>query len=296
MQKRADIDWKDLRYFVWAVRSGSLAAAARALEVEHSTIGRRLSSLERTLGGALVTRRPDGLRLTPLGEQVLPLAEEAERAVLAVQDLAAARPARVRLAVPSGFSRLLAQALGPLGREHPGLALELVSGSRPVDLRLGEADLAIRSGPVQDQDLVARKIGEARWSLYASDACLDRRPAPADPRRLAGHEVLGFAANLASVPGAAWIAEHGAAATIVLESRELADMLAAAAGGLGLTILPCMLAACEPGLRQLTDEVLGRSDLWLVHRRGALMSPSVQAVARFVLRFMRQRASAFGDV
>lgn len=293
MEKRADIDWKDLHHFLWAARSSSLAAAARALAVEHSTVGRRITALERALGGPLVTRGPDRLRLTPLGLQVLPLAEEAERAVLAVRDLAAAGPVRVRLAVPSGFSRLLAEDLGRFGRTHPGLSLELLSGSRPVDLRHGEADLAIRSGPVADQELVARKVGEAGWSLYAAASYLARHPAPRDARDLAGHEVLGFAANLAAVPGAAWIAEHGAGAVIVLESRELADMLAAAVGGLGLAVLPCMLAACEPALLRLSGEVLGRRDLWLVHRRDALRTPAVQAVHRFVLGFMRQRASVF---
>ena len=68
MAAEGDLDWDDLRYFLRAAQAGTLAGAARAMGVEHSTIGRRLSALERTLGAPLVVRAPDGLHLTPLGE------------------------------------------------------------------------------------------------------------------------------------------------------------------------------------------------------------------------------------
>src|SRR5688500_9079270 len=101
-----ELNWDDLRYFLGAVRAGTLAGASRAMAVEHTTIGRRLSSLEETLGAALVLRGPEGLKLTPLGEAAVPLVEQVEQAVAAVRDLVSARGARVRLAVPSGFTTL----------------------------------------------------------------------------------------------------------------------------------------------------------------------------------------------
>ena len=63
-----ELDWDDLRYFLRAAQAGTLAGAARAMGVDHSTIGRRLRALERALGAPLVVRAPDGLHLTPLGE------------------------------------------------------------------------------------------------------------------------------------------------------------------------------------------------------------------------------------
>jgi DNA-binding transcriptional LysR family regulator len=61
--------------------------------------------------------------------------------------------------------------------------------------------LAIRSGPLLDEDLVARKLCKTGWSLYASQAYLARRPAPADPNDLTGHEVIGYDLSLITVPG-----------------------------------------------------------------------------------------------
>ncbi|HEV8315676.1 MAG TPA: LysR family transcriptional regulator [Burkholderiaceae bacterium] len=107
----APLDWNDLHCFVCAAQSRSLAGAARALGVNHATVGRRLSALEKALGAALFARSAAGLQLTPLGEDLLPLAEEAECAMRAFGERAATHRARVRLAMPSGFSRLFAPVL-----------------------------------------------------------------------------------------------------------------------------------------------------------------------------------------
>src|SRR5262245_49873838 len=78
------MDWNDVRYFLAVARAGSLAGAARALKVEHSTVGRRLSALEEALGTRLFLRGSTGFSLTPAGAEMLPLAEEVERAVEAL--------------------------------------------------------------------------------------------------------------------------------------------------------------------------------------------------------------------
>ncbi|HKU99957.1 MAG TPA: LysR substrate-binding domain-containing protein, partial [Vineibacter sp.] len=289
--KRDHLDWNDLRFFLVALRSGTLAGAARTLGVEHSTISRRLAALERSLDAALVIRRPDGLQATPLGDKLMALAQDAERAVLAVEALAAAERKRVRLAVPSGFTAFFSTHLAGVHHDLPGVSLELLSGSRPVDLSRGEAELALRIGPVADEDLIARRVGDVGWSLYAAPAYLDRRPAPVDPRDLTGHDIVGYDAILAAVPGAQWIEKHGAGATLVLRSRELADMVAAAAAGAGLAVLPCMLAETEPALRRLTDDVLGRRAMSLVYRREMLLSETVRGVIAFITSVIRTQAA-----
>ena len=237
MAAEGELDWDDLRYFLRAAQAGTLAGAARAMGVEHSTIGRRLSALERTLGAPLVVRAPDGLHLTPLGESLLPLAEGVERSVLALHGRASQRAARVRLAMPTGFTALFSGELARLRDAQPQLTLELLTGSRPVDLLRGEADLAIRSGPVGDA-LIARPLGESGFSLYAAPSYLSRHPRPADLDDLSNHDVIGFDPALADTPPALWLAARTQRATIVLRSRELADMQAAALAGAGLACCP----------------------------------------------------------
>jgi DNA-binding transcriptional LysR family regulator len=291
MGKDADFDWDDLRYFLQAARAKTLAGAARALGVEHTTIGRRLTALERVLGAPLFIRSSDGLRLTPLAERVLPLIEDVERTVRAVQGRVASDRMRVRLAVPSGFAALITARLPELHRDHADVALELLSGSRPVDLKKGEAELALRIGPVTDQDLIAQNMGAVGLSLYAADSYLARRPGPIDTRQLAGHEVIGFDQSLAALPGAQWLATHGAGATVVMRCREMTDMLAATTAGLGLALLPCMLGDTAPTLTRLTDEILVSNKLSLVYRREMLKVAPVKAVIQFVSLVMRADAA-----
>jgi DNA-binding transcriptional LysR family regulator len=284
---RGDLDWNDLKHFLAAARAGTLAGAARGLRVEHSTIGRRLTALEDALGAPLFTRGPGGLALTPLGERIAPLVEDVERAVLAVHEIAATAKTRVRLATPSAFARLLTPHFARFGREHPDVTIELLSGSRMVDLKKGEAELAIRAGASEDGDLVTKGLGDMGWSLYASEAYLAGHAAPADPRALAGHDVLGYEARLAALPGPRWIEQHGAGATVVMRCREVSDVLAACVAGLGLAVLPSLLAEAEPALRRLTPEVLGTQRFSLVYRKEVLRAAPVRAVIRFVTDLMR---------
>jgi DNA-binding transcriptional LysR family regulator len=289
-----DLDWDDLRYFLRAAKAGTLAGAARRMGVEHSTIGRRLSALERSLGAPLVLRGPDGLTLTALGEELAPLAEEVERAVLAACELVESRRERVRLAVPSGFTGFFAERIAQLRAERPRLIVEILSGARAVDLRRGEADLAIRIGPVIDEELVLRKLCEVGWSLYGSKTYLARRPAPADPTDLSGHEVIVYDGNLAGLPAAKWMAEHAARATVALRIRETPEMLTATVAGVGLAVLPCYLADAEPMLLRLTPTVLATRNASLVYRREARLSEPVRIVMRFVREVIREHVEQLG--
>lgn len=289
-----ELDWDDLRYFLRAASASTLAGAARSMGVEHSTISRRLAALERALGVPLVLRSSDGLKLTPIGERILPMVANIERAVRDVRDAVRSQRVRVKLALPSGFTRYFTAALTKLRDAHPEIELELLSGARPVDLKQGEADLALRSGPVDDDDLVVRKVAESGWSLYASEAYLARHPGPIDLADLRGHELIGYDDSLASVPAAKWIEERASSsanATIVLRSREMTDMAAAAASGVGIAALPVGVGDDEPRLRRLTREVIATRAVSLVYRREAKLSEPVRAVIDFVIDVMKEAST-----
>jgi DNA-binding transcriptional LysR family regulator len=103
--------------------------------------------------------------------------------------------------------------------------------------------------------------------------------------------VIGFDPSLQQVSAAQWLEQHARGATLVLRSRELADMQAAATSGVGLALLPCLAADAEPGLQRLTPRVLVRLPLSLVYPREARLSQPVQAVIGFVLDVAREHAS-----
>jgi DNA-binding transcriptional LysR family regulator len=287
---RADVDWEAVRYFLHAATSKSLSGAARSLRVEHTTVGRRLSSLEVTLGAALVERGPGGLTLTRLGRRVYRLAQEMAAAAKSIAELAGAASSNVRLVVPTGFTPLLTPHLEELSRTEPQLSLEIVSSAKRVDLRKGEADLAIRVGPIEDETLVARKLGEVGSALYGARSYLAKRKCSVDPTSLNGHAVIGFHGSLAEMPAARWLRERTADATIVLRSREAVDMLSAARSGAGLAVLPCFLADAEPALVRLTSQPVAMRRVSLVYRREPRPSPTLRTVIAFVMEALRGRS------
>ena len=290
MADLADLNWDDLRYFLLAAQARTLAGAARAADVQHTTIGRRLTALERSLGAPLFLRGPDGLCLTPLGDKLVPLVLDVERSVSAVREVAVSQRTRVRLALPSAFVAFFAHDLAQLGHDHPELTLEMVSGGKVLDLKRGEADLAVRIGPITDEELVGRRLADVGWSLYASPRYLESHPAPADPCDLAGHKVIAYGADLGSLPAAQWLEAHAPAAATVLSANEIATMVDAATSGVGIALLPCLVADIEPRLLRLTTEVLARRELSLVYRREVRMNDAVRATANFLVATMRNRA------
>jgi DNA-binding transcriptional LysR family regulator len=284
------LNWDDLRYFLLAAQAGTLAGAARSAGVQHTTIGRRLTALERSLGAPLFLRGPEGLSLTPLGQTLLPLVHDVERSVQAVHALAQSRRTRVRVAMPSGFIPFFAEDLAHLGQLHPELTLEAVSAGHLHDLKRGEADLAVRVGPIQDEDLIARRLGQAGYSLYAAPSYLQNHPAPSSPTELAGHKVIAYGGGLAAMPAARWLESHAAQALTVLHTNEIATMLDATISGVGLALLPCLVADREPRLVRLTPQVLAQRELSLVYRRETRLNSAVHVTVNFLAQALRSRA------
>lgn len=291
-----DFNWDDLRFFLRAAQTKTLAGAARSMGVEHTTIGRRLTALERALGAPLVLRGPEGLKLTPLGERIAPLVEDVERAVSAARAAAKAQRERVRLSVPQALTGIFTQALAQWRIKHNQISLEIIGANRSPDLKRGEVDLAVLVKDATDKDLVRRTLGEVGWSLYASSAYLARHPAPVDPYDLSGHEIVALASDSTAAPAAKWLAVHAKNATVCSRSNASASLVAAAVAGAGLALLPCFLAEAEPSLKRLTPDVLTKHAVSLAYRREAKIAEPVKLVIRFVIDLMREHADSLRGV
>jgi DNA-binding transcriptional LysR family regulator len=289
---RGEFNWDDLRFFLRAAQKETLAGAARTMGVEHTTIGRRLSSLERALGAPLVLRGRDGLTLTPLGQRSLPRAMEVERAVAATREAAITQRQRVRLSVPQALTCIFAESLTQLRLEHPEISLEIIGANRSPDIKRGAIDLAVVVKAVEDEDLVQRSLGPIGWSLYAGERYLARRPGTIDPNDLTGHEIVALNSDSTAAPAAKWLAKHAANATVVSRSNASAALVDATVAGAGLALLPCFLAEQEASLRRLTPDVLTSHPVWLVYRREVRIAQPVRTVVGFVVRVMREHAES----
>jgi DNA-binding transcriptional LysR family regulator len=294
-------DWNDYRYFLAIQRTGTLAGAARELKVDHTTVGRRLTALERALGAKLFTRSPEGFRLTDAGARIVPAAERIEREAQALEhELAGTdqRPAgTVRLTCSEAFAGFLLPRLGELRVRYPDIDVQLLTTNAVVDLVRGEADLAIRIAPTTQDQLVMRKLADGGWTLFASAEYVTKRGAPASAENLAGHDVVAFAEHMSNVPGALWLTAHGAGANVVLRCNSISSVRFAVLAGLGLSVLPCFLCDSEPQLKRLTPRVLGGREISLVLHPDLQRVARVRAVADFLVElFKREETRLAGKV
>ena len=167
LQKRTgELPWDDLRCVLAIARAGSLSGAARELGIEHSTVFRRLNSVEKRLGVRLFERSPRGYTPTACGELAAAAAGAMESEALGVERRMLGADARltgvVRLATSELFAGfLLPRVLKQFLEAHPGVEVETHIASRMVDLTRREADLALRATVSPPEHLPGRSaIGE----------------------------------------------------------------------------------------------------------------------------------------
>lgn len=264
-----------MRHVLALARHRSLSATARALGVNHATVARRVAALEGALGRVLFDRRADGYALTADGQAVVEAAAPMEAAALAVLgrlDQGGGLSGVVRLTATRAMAdAFVAPRLGELARLHPGIEIELVTGSRAFSLARREADLALRLGRPVDSSLRGRRVGRVRHRFYAAERWRD-----------CPHEapLIGFDADSANVPEAAWLERFAAGRRFALRSDSWITQAAAAAAGLGVALLPDYLAAGFAALQPLDlGAVPPDAELWLLVRPDLAAVPRVRAVA-----------------
>jgi DNA-binding transcriptional LysR family regulator len=151
------MQWDDLKYFLALFRSGTLSAAARTLGAEHSTVARRIASLEEGLGMRLFERSGRGFSLTAEGEAIADIAARVEEETLNIARVAQGRQSDlagvVRISAPPTFaSQFIAPRLTALRRRYPGIELELAGDSRAISLSPHSADDGFDRGAADRND------------------------------------------------------------------------------------------------------------------------------------------------
>lgn len=181
--------------FIEVADAGSLAAAARRLDVTPAAVSKNLLRLEQQLGVRLIQRSTRRLRLTTEGTGFLDKARAALRAldeaVAEVSQTATVPSGRVRISVGTSFGRhWVIPALPGLAVDYPQLQIEVDLDNRPVDLVAEGYDIGIRGGTIEGGSLVARRICPLALVLVASSNYLKRAGVPQTPDDLAQHRCV----------------------------------------------------------------------------------------------------------
>lgn len=295
------LDWDDLRVFLAVQRAGTLARAAQELSVNPTTASRRIASLEERMGVRLFDRRAEGWVLTPAGRDLLPHAERmALEATAAEREISGADQrlsGSVRVtATEMLVTRFISRMLPRFVERYPEITLDFHCSNRAVSLARREADIALRLSRPHEEDVVTRKIATIELSLYASPAYVARRGLPEDPERsLAGHDLLAFADSRAFAIENEWLECRRDGARIAMRSDSVSSLYGAAVSGLGIGLLPRVVADDDPALARLkTASCPEPRVVWQTVHRDLKDTARIRAVLDFLAEVVANSPGALG--
>lgn len=260
------MEWNDLRIFLAVARAGTLGGAAKRLGQTQPTMGRHIRRLEQDLGQTLFQRTSDGFVLTDEGAAALAHAERIEEETIAFERQVAGQGEQLEGTLRVSSSDWFGvYVLTPLFADfilaHPRVTIDLVTDARPFSLARREADIVFRARPVDEPEVVQRRLIHINYALYAAKGA--RHPVAGD-----GFSVVTMDAVVGELPDVNWLRHMLPHAHTSFRSSNRDAQAQMCAAGAGLAVLPRLVGDSRPGLTpvDLGEAPPGR-DIWIGYHR-----------------------------
>lgn len=287
-------NWDDLRFVLAVVDGGSAKAAAAALDVDHTTVLRRVSALEKLYGVKLFDRDQSGYRPTPTCHAIVEIARSVSHSVSEIEQEIIGRhrrlEGRVKLTTTDTIYLCgLEEILAEFGALHPDIVVETHVTNAKLDIGRYAADIAVRPSRAPPQWLTGRRVCGLSFALYGAR---DEFAGVDDP--LAEQcSWVGLGEALTGSPPHGWISENVLPERIVLRADSFALVPTMLLMGRRLSIMPCCMGDSSDGLMRIGPV---RRDMdsfvWVLTAQGHQSSQRVRTLCDFLARALRRRKSA----
>lgn len=267
-----------MKYVLAISRAGTLSLAAKDLNVDQTTVSRRLKIIEQQLGVILFFRQQNRLIPSQAGEQLVESAEQIESSVLAATEQIDSADTkcqgRVRItAVPLLMNKILSKNIGLLLNKQAGLEIELISSAENFSFSKRQTDMALRFNRPASGIAVCVKMTDLSYSAYHLNG--------AQPQHLPW---IGYAEERLSLPQAKWLNKnHSRNQQLFVDDAQTA--LEAVHNGYGRSLLPDYVMKNEPELVRDPNytNVLSR-ELWLLIHPQMRHLKRIKVVSAFLKR------------
>jgi len=293
-----DLEWSDLSLILAVCRTGSLSGAARLLAVNHSTIFRRINTIEERTGVRFFERLPNGYAMTDAGAAAKRCAEKMENEVLTLGREILGRDQRlqgkIRVTAPEGIATgLLPDPFSVFCDENPEISISLVATSTALDLTRREADIALRVTSKPPETMLGRRISDFRFCVYASPGYLEKHQA----RSLEEHNWVLTTAEIEWLVPLIWKNKIEANNRIVMNCSLTATAVEAALCDMGFILLPCFRGDTQPGLVRVTAPIEALSmELWVLTHPDLRYTARVRALMNFLFEALRKKRELLAGV
>ena len=261
------MNWDDLRVFLAVARQPKLDSVAAQMNLDSTTISRRIRRLEESLGTTLFERTRRGHMLTPAGEGLSRRVEEMESISLDVSASSGAKLAegRVRLGVPEGLgATIIAPALRTFREIYPKIDVDLIALSGFVSVPKREADMSLLLARPTTGRLTAKKISEYTLGLYATQSYLADAAPIRSKADLPDHTLVGYVDDLIYSSQLRYLDEIVPGLAPNLSSPSILAQREIITAGAGIGILPNFMARDSKDLtRFIPNEINVVRTFWL---------------------------------
>lgn len=242
---------RDWLIFIRTAEAGSLGEAARQLNISTAAVSKAVARFEHYLDAALFTRTPQGMVLTEAGQTALGRAREIASSFHSLlEEIRNPRneiKGHIRLTAPAIVCEFLANVWAyDYTQIHPQVKVFLDARERS-DLHRDSPeldDLVLRSGRIESEDLVHRKLSPLKLTLCASPDYLRQHSPISHPRDLENHRLLGLHHHGLAGP---LMLSHGAESFMLDDISEAGVSSNNLFGMLNLAIKGCGVSLATPG-------------------------------------------------
>ena len=292
------MDWDNVRVFLGVARAGQFVAAARLLKVDHATVARRMTALERSLNARLLDRRTTGVALTAAGVRFLAAAERMETEFLHAQSELTDRDfelsGTVRVGAPDGLSTYyLASRFAAFCERHPAITVQLVPTPQVVPLSKREVDIAIVLEKPEAGRLVTRKLTDYSLGIFGAPAYLIQRPAPDKEADLHEHRWVGYVEEYNYSPALNYVRELCGDVPVGFQCASAVGQLEAVRAGIGLGVLHDFIASRHDDLIRVLSDRKAQRSYWIVEHEDTRGIGRIRAVHEFLVSIIEQDRAIF---
>lgn len=275
----------DLLALLAVARLGKYTAAATSMGVNHTTVSRRIASLEKAVGERVLTASPDGWELAPRGRRLLPAAEAVEAALATAASTAGrggeadALSGSVRLAAPAGFADWFAlPVLARLQRDHPGLQVEVLTATQRARRYRSGVDVEVVVGRPDAPQSIAQFLMPYSLGLFASQAYIDAHGEPETLAQMSDHRLIYYPEHSLSVEDLAHATEGLPPPAGHFRSNEVRLHVRATRLGVGIGLLPTYVVGDGRDLVRILPDFDRPMEYWAAVRPETLRRPTVEQV------------------
>lgn len=282
VQQCTAMNWDDLRVFITAVRAGSYTAAGPRLNMNRTTVGRRINALEAALGLSLFRDTPFGPEPTEAGRKLLAAAERMEAEVAALSRQFGVVPvdtAPIRIAGSVGISAEFMPEIAAFCAGSSDIALELTGAIDPIEaVTYRRADLAVALVRAPPRRLAGVQVASLSQALYT--------------RRGGGgsRQPLGWGSDVELALPRHWTAANLPDDQPASRFNTWTELRQAVRDGLGTAWLWCFAADPDEGLERIAPpDTRYDTALWLLHRADTPQTAQAALLTRSLADGMARR-------